>query len=97
MDLLEQYKQQYPEKFREKKVPTMTDEYGRAYSGMVAFVIRISGGRIKDARQASVALLAVSAIIVVSALIISFWPSGAQNALPENFNKIDQSQYAVPK
>ena len=97
MDLLEQYKQQNPEAFQEKKQPRMSDEYGREYSGMVALVIRLSGGRIKDAWTANIALLVTCAIIVVSALIIFLWPSGAQNALPKNFEKIDQSQYAVPK
>ncbi len=97
MDLLEQYKQQNPKAFQEKKPAPMTDEYGRVYTGMIAFVIRLSGGRIRDARQATKALLAASVIIAIAALMIFFWPSGAQNALPKNFNKIDQSQYAVPK
>lgn len=97
MDILSQYKQDHPEAFQEKKPPRMTDDYGREYSGMVAFVIRLSGGRIRDVRQATFALVAASAIIAVSALIIFLWPSGAQNALPKNFEKIDQSQYAVPK
>ena len=97
MDILSQYNKDHPEAFQEKKSPRMTDEYGREYSGMVALVIRLSGGRIKDAWTANIALLVTCAIIATSALIIFFWPSGAQTTLPENFNKIDQSQYAVPK
>lgn len=61
MDLLEQYKQQNPEAFQEKKLPILTDAYGREYSGMVAFVIRLSGGRIRDARQAGYVLLTIAA------------------------------------
>ncbi len=97
MDLLEQYKQQNPEAFREQKRPQASDEYGREYSTMVRLVMRLSGGAIKDARQASVVLLIGAAIIAIIALIVFFWPSGAQNTLPKNFNNIDQSQYVVPK
>ena len=63
MDLLEQYKQQNPEKFREQRPAQMTDAYGREYSGINAFIIRLSGGKIRDAKQASYALLGVAAVI----------------------------------
>ena len=65
MDLLEQYKQQNPEKFREKKPAPMADPYGREYSTLVALVMRLSGGKIRDAKQASYALLGVVVIIAV--------------------------------
>lgn len=97
MDLLSQYKQEHPEAFRTEKRPQMADAYGREYTGMIALVMRMSDGRIKDARQASVALFVISAIIVASTLIIFFLPGGVQNALPKNFEQIDQSQYANPK
>lgn len=57
MDILPQYKQEHPEKFQEKKAAPLTDTYGREYSGMVALVIRLSGGRIKNLRQANTLLL----------------------------------------
>ena len=76
MDLLSQYKQQHPEAFQEKKPARMTDEYGREYTGMVAFVIRLSGGRIRDARTASYALAIAVAIIVLVSLMIYFMGSG---------------------
>ena len=72
MDLLEQYKQQNPAAFREQKQVPAADEYGRAYTGMVAFVMRLSGGRIRDARQASYVLLVVSAVIMVVSLVLFF-------------------------
>ena len=97
MDLLEQYKQQNPKAFQEKKPLPLADEYGREYSGMIALVIRLSGGRIRDAWQANIMLLAVVVVIAVTASTIFFWPSGTQKNLPKNFDKIDQSQYAVPK
>lgn len=97
MDILSQYRQDHPEAFQEKKLLPMTDEYGRVYTGMIALVMRFSGGRIRDARQASVALLLISVIIAISALLIFFLPSRAQNTLPKNFEKIDQSQYANPQ
>lgn len=97
MDLLSQYNKDHPETIQEQKRQPVTDEYGRTYTGMIAFVMRLSGGRIRDARQASYALLVASAIIVASALIIFFLPSGAQDTLPKNFKRIDQSQYANPQ
>ena len=97
MDLLEQYKQQNPGAFQEKKPPRMMDEYGRTYTGMIAFVMWLSGGRIRDTKQASIVLLILSAIIIGGALMISFLPSASQNDLPKNFEKIDQSQYAIPR
>lgn len=68
MDPLSQYKQSHPEAFQEKKPSPPTDEYGRAYSRMVAFVMRLSGGRIKDARQASYVLLAGAILIAMISL-----------------------------
>ncbi len=79
MDLLSQYKQQNPEAFQEKKPLPLTDEYGRTYSGMVAFVIRLSGGRIRDARQASYALLGVVAFIIIISLSLFFY--GGRNTI----------------
>ena len=70
MDLLEQYKQQNPEAFQEKKPVQMTDAYGREYSGMVRLAVRLSGGRIKDTRQANYALLGVTTIIAVIAALL---------------------------
>ncbi|MFY9462886.1 MAG: hypothetical protein WAP52_01735 [Candidatus Sungiibacteriota bacterium] len=72
MDLLEQSKQQNPEKFRDQKPAPIADEYGREYSKMIAFVMRLSGGRIRDARQASYVLLVVSAVIMVVSLVLFF-------------------------
>jgi len=70
MDLLEQYKQQNPEKFREQKPAQPADAYGREYSTLVALVMRLSGGRIKDAKQASYALLGVAMVIALVAGIL---------------------------
>ncbi len=69
MDLLEQYKQQHPEKFQEQKPAPMADPYGREYSTLVALVIRLSGGRIQNAKQASYALLAVAIVFVLASLL----------------------------
>ncbi|MFY9462892.1 MAG: hypothetical protein WAP52_01765 [Candidatus Sungiibacteriota bacterium] len=70
MDLLEQYKQQNPEVFREQKPVPMTDEYGREYSGMTALMIRLSGGRIQNAKQANWALLVLAGLAALSAFFL---------------------------
>jgi len=76
MDLLEQYKQQHPEAFRKQKPARMADEYGREYTGMVAFVMRLSGGRIRTAQQASMALIAFAAMMLVISLFFFFRNGG---------------------
>ncbi len=70
MDLLEQYKQQNPERFREQKSAPMTDAYGREYSMLVGFVIRLSGGKIRNAKQANYFLLGIAGIIAFISLIL---------------------------
>lgn len=72
MDILSQYKQEHPETSREQKQTPAADEYGREYSGMIAFVMRLSGGRIRDARQANYALLGTALVIALAAMTIFF-------------------------
>lgn len=72
MDLLEQYKQQNPEAFREQKPVPITDAYGREYSGLVALVMRLSGGKIRDAKQANYILFGFIAITIIIALFLFF-------------------------
>ena len=81
MDLLSQYNKDHPEALREQKPAHMTDAYGREYSKMVALVIRLSGGRIRDARQANRALLiAVVAISFATLYLFVFTLRGGTPA-----------------
>jgi len=72
MDILEQYKQQRPEAFRGQKPAQMADAYRREYTGMIALIMRLSGGRIRDAKQANYFLFGLAAIIGSVALILFF-------------------------
>ena len=63
----------------------MTDEYGRVYTGMIALVMRLSGGRIRDARQASYALAVATAIIMIGALVFFYWSAGSGIDTKKNF------------
>ena len=76
MDLLSQYNKDHPEALQEQKPAQMTDLYGREYSGLVALAIRLSGGRIRDARTASYALIAVAALAFVVSLFFFFRDGG---------------------
>jgi len=82
MDLLSQYKQQHPEAFREqKKKSPVTDEYGRVYTGMIALVMRLSGGRIRDVRRANMILFGSTfAILILSGII--FFTQGDKEIRP---------------
>lgn len=86
MDLLSQYKQEHPKEFQEQKRPPATDEYGRGYSGMARIVIRLSGGRIRDSRQASYVLAIVAGTIFVMALAAFFFFSGFSSSGKARFS-----------
>ncbi|MEK7541316.1 MAG: hypothetical protein AAB533_00505 [Patescibacteria group bacterium] len=77
MNLLSQYNKDHPEAFQEQKAVPMTDEYGREYTTMVRWVIRLSGGRIRDGRTATYTLMAVAAIIFIISLFLFFRGGGA--------------------
>lgn len=78
MDLLEQYKQQRPEAFQEQKPSTpAADAYGREYGAIVRFAMRLSGGRIRNARQASVVLIAAAGIAFAVSLFLFFRTGGS--------------------
>ena len=94
MDLLEQYKQQNPKAFQEKKPAPMTDEYGRVYTGMIAFVIRLSGGRIRDARRANYALM-VGVVLVISIAIL-FYSLGSGGVQQPTQGLINRPQPQTP-
>ncbi len=86
MDLLEQYKQQNPEAFREKKPAPAADEYGRTYTGIVALVMRFSGGKIRNSRQAILVLLIFAAITAALSFFFFFYrQSGTLRAREKAF------------
>lgn len=95
MDLFSQYNQNHPEAFREQKQIPATDEYGRAYSGMVRLVMRLSDGRIRDVKQAVRVLLIVGiAVFAVSIVIFLYNVSGSGapvNSIPTG---VDQRQFS---
>jgi len=86
MDLLSQYKQEHPEAFQEKKPSPLTDAYGREYAGMVAFVMRASGGRIKDARQAhTVLFVGIISAFAIAGTVLFFVGRPAGKNLEDHF------------
>lgn len=71
MDLLEQYKQQHPEAFKEKPKWQPPSEYGF----FIRLVMRLSGGRIREVREATYVLLGgaiVMAVVAIIVLIVTF-------------------------
>lgn len=78
MDLLEQYKQQYPEKFRPKE---REPELGQGeYGFIIRFVIHLPGGMVRNAKEASYILLGAAGVSILLTLIIFFWGSGRSTA-----------------
>ncbi|MBI2053311.1 MAG: hypothetical protein HYT41_01010 [Candidatus Sungbacteria bacterium] len=81
MDLLSQYKQEHPP-FQKQKPQAVTDPYGREYGAMVRLVMRLSGGRIRDARQANYALATFAGIIFLISLFFFFRFFRSSQSLP---------------
>lgn len=90
MDLLEQYKQEHPEAFREKPVYEPPKEYGF----FIRLVMRLSGGKIRDLNQAArVLLIAGIAVFAISIGIFVYNFSGS--GTPANPAKnVDQRQFS---
>lgn len=93
MDLLEQYKQQNPEMFREENRPQATDEYGREYKGMVRLVMRLSGGRIRDTRRANMVLLGTA--MVLTCITIAFFLLGSSGGIEQPSAELIQRSQSV--
>ena len=70
MDLLSQYKQDHPEEFREKSRPSTSPDRSQ-YGFLIRMVMKMSGGLITDANQASYALLV--AIVLLAAIAAFFY------------------------
>jgi len=85
VDLLEQYKQQRPDAFQERK-PAPADAHGREYGAMIRMAMRLSGGRIRDARQANYTLLVTAVVVGFVALLFFF---GIPGSAPTHVNTIN--------
>ena len=82
MDILSQYHKQRPEALQEKKAAPILDEYGRAHTSMVGFVMRLSGGRIRDANQANIMLVIIVVISLGLSLLVLIHPGSTTRPLP---------------
>ena len=79
MDLLEQYKQQHPEAFRPRENTGLgADEYGF----LIKLAIRLPGGFVQNAKQATRVLLGAAGLVFVVAIVL-FLRSGGSNLPPE--------------
>ncbi|MEK7099415.1 MAG: hypothetical protein AAB916_02765 [Patescibacteria group bacterium] len=68
MDLLEQYKSDHPEAFREKPREAIAVDQPL----LIRLVMQWSGGMVRDVRQAQYVLLGVAAVAVLAAAILFF-------------------------
>ena len=66
MDILGRYEQQHPQ----AAAPTRTDISSDDYGFFINLVMRLSGGRIRDANQASSVLLGAVVVMIIIAVII---------------------------
>ncbi len=85
MDILKKYN----EETSQAPQLNLSQEYG----ALTNAIIRISGGAVKDGRQASVVLLAIAVVIIGISLYFSFFSGGSidhsiSTIPPELVNKI---------
>ncbi len=73
MDILEAYEKQNPQPIRAAPQRQLTDEYGF----FIRLVMRLSGGKIENTRQASMVLLAVSGVIILVTVAVFFFSGGS--------------------
>ncbi len=75
MDLLEQYKQQHPEAFRPRENTGLgADEYGF----LIKLAIRLPGGFVQNAKQASRVLLGAAGIALAITVLLLLRGSGQE-------------------
>jgi len=72
MDILQQYEKDLPQVSRQVPQWESSGEYG----GLVRLVVRFSGGRIENERQANFVLIVTAVIIFGISLLIVFNPWG---------------------
>ena len=77
MSILEQYEKQ----FGTPAAPAPRYQASNEYGFLINLVMRLSGGRIKDATQASYMLLGFSVIIIIFSVVL-FLNAGKSNTLP---------------
>jgi hypothetical protein len=93
MDILEQYEKENPQISSQSAQRNISQEF-QDEGFLIQWVMRVSGGRIHDAKQANYVLLGFAVIMIVVSLFLFFgMGSGSQQFLPPNFYQIDQSQY----
>lgn len=78
MDILSQYEKKLPESPSGSRQSLITDAYGHRYTGMVALVMRISKGKIRDKTQALYVLLAIASIAAAVSFFLFFYRSSGK-------------------
>lgn len=93
MDILEQYEKENPQISSQPDQWDMSQEF-QDESFLIQWVMRVSGGRIHDTKQAIYVLLGFAVIMILFSILLFFSTgSSSQQFLPPNFYQIDQSQY----
>ncbi|MBI4224705.1 MAG: hypothetical protein HY617_00060 [Candidatus Sungbacteria bacterium] len=87
MDILEAYEKNQPKAQSQNVLPTEGQLLAQRYAPDTGFFIRLvmklSGGRIQNNRQASYVLLGIAGIIMIISLFL-FFSSGTAEPLPES-------------
>lgn len=75
MDILEQYEKQNPEK--KQALQETYEDPSQDYGPIIRWIMKVSGGRIQDVRQANVVLLGVAVCISGVSIYLIFSSGGS--------------------
>lgn len=84
MDILGAYEKQ---NLQQTIQPIAQRSYAPEYGFFIRLVMRLSGGKIENARQASYVLLAAAGVIIFLALIVFIFASPAGSGMPLPYEK----------
>ena len=79
MDILQQYNKQFPEANKPAPQWQPPEEYG----AIVRLAIKLSGGRIRDEKQANAVLVGAIIVMIIISLGILFSYGGSKKTLPD--------------
>ena len=92
MDILQKYKQEHPVSVL-RPIQRQQSEYGF----FIRLAMKMSGGRIDNARQAIRVLLIAAVVISAASIVIFIRAFGGGSQAQNLFLNVDQRQFVVPK
>lgn len=89
MDILAQYEKENPK--QEQASQNIYDDQSEDYGAIIHWVMKVSGGRIQDVRQANMVLIVAAVIMIIISLFLIFgtpWSTATDKAALDQMIKL---------